>query len=124
MIEDENTSPSEREAAEAPNKEGEVELARLNQQIQETEEALPLRERIKKVFTKLGYALQALVIVAGLVVGSFALKAMNVLKSATKTVGNSLKKIGKKVGFHSAWPHRHDRQLHLQNGWTGCLLSR
>ena len=49
VIEDENTSPSEREAAEAPNKEGKEELARLNQQIQERE-ALPLRERVKNVF--------------------------------------------------------------------------
>ena len=47
VIEDENTSPSERESAEAHNEEGEEELARLNQQIQEREKALPLRERIK-----------------------------------------------------------------------------
>ena len=46
VIEDENTSPSEREAAEARNTEREEELARLDQQIQEREEALPLRERV------------------------------------------------------------------------------
>ena len=41
VIEDENTSPSEREAAEARNEEEEEEMARLNQQIQEREKALP-----------------------------------------------------------------------------------
>ena len=48
VIEDENTSPSEREAAEAHVAEREEELARLQPQIQEREEALPLRERASK----------------------------------------------------------------------------
>ena len=90
VIEDENTSPSERE-------EREEDLARLNPQIQEREEALPLRERVKNVFKKLGYTLQAVIIAAGLVIGAVSLKAMNALKSATKTVGNGLKEIGKNV---------------------------
>ena len=45
-MEDENTSPSEREAAEARVAEREEELARLQLQIQEREKALPLRERV------------------------------------------------------------------------------
>ena len=53
VIEDENTSPSEREAAEARNTEREEELARLDPQIQEREKALPWRQRLKNVFKKL-----------------------------------------------------------------------
>ena len=47
VIQDENTSPSETEAAEARVEQGEEELARLYSQIQQREEALPWRERIK-----------------------------------------------------------------------------
>ena len=97
MIEDENTSSSEREAAEACNEEGEEELARLNQQIQEREEALPLRERVKNIFKKYGWTLQAVVLAAGLVIGAVTLSAINALKAGTKAVGNGLKAIGKKV---------------------------
>jgi len=50
IIEDENTSPSEREAAEERMEERQEELARLNAQIEERERALPLRERIKEIF--------------------------------------------------------------------------
>ena len=99
VIEDENTSPGEREAAEARNEEREEELARLDPQIQEREEALPLRERVKNVFKKLGYTLQAVIIAAGLVIGTASLKAMNALKAGTKAVGNTLKAIGTIVSF-------------------------
>jgi len=46
IINDENTSPSEREAAEERVAERQEELARLNTQIEERERAMPFRERI------------------------------------------------------------------------------
>ena len=57
VIEDENTSPSEREAAEARVAENTDELARLEPLIQEREEALPLHERVKNIFKKYGWTL-------------------------------------------------------------------
>ena len=48
VIADENASPSDREAAEARVEEREEELARFDPQIEEREEALPLRKRVKK----------------------------------------------------------------------------
>ena len=50
IINDENTSPSERAAAEERVAEREEELARLNTQIDEREKDMPLRERIKEIF--------------------------------------------------------------------------
>ena len=99
MIEDENTSPSEREAAEACVAEREEELARLKPQIQQREETLPLRERIKNVFKKYGRTLQAVVLAAGIAIGDASLAIVNALKAGTKAVGNGLKMVGKKLGF-------------------------
>ena len=61
-------------------------------------EGLSLRERVKEIFKKYGWTLQAVVLAAGLVIGAVALAAMNSMKSGLKTVGNGLKAIGKKVG--------------------------
>ena len=124
MIEDENTSPSEREAAEARIEEREEELTRLNPQIQEREEALPLRERVKNVFKKLGYTLQAVIIAAGLVIGVVSLKLVNGLKSSKKAVGNWLKAIGKKVASILLGLIGTIVSFLFKKGWTGCLLFR
>ena len=74
------------------------ELAGLELQIQERE-ALPLRERIKNIFTKYGWTVQAVVLATGLVIVAVSLAALNALKAGTKAVGNGLKVIGKKVAF-------------------------
>ena len=74
------------------------ELARLELQIQEREEALPLRERVKNIFKKYGWTLQAVVLAVGLVLGALALAGLNGLKAGTKAVGQGLKAIGQKLG--------------------------
>ena len=102
----------------------EGELARLDPQVQEREEALPLRERVKNIFKKYGWTVQVVVLAAGLVLGAVALAVMNGLKAGTKAVGNGLKAIGKKLGSLLPGSHRLDRQLYLQIGWTGTLLPR
>ena len=112
VIEDENTSPSEKEAAEARVAEREEELARLQPQIQEREEALPLRERIKNIFKKYGWTLQAVVLAAGLVLGEVNLSAINALKAGTKAVGNGLKVVGKKLRYVQKCRHRGATLLH------------
>ncbi|KAL9983291.1 hypothetical protein ACROYT_G005438 [Oculina patagonica] len=53
IIEDENASPSEKQAAEDRVAERTEELARLQTQIAERERAPPLRERIKEIFKKM-----------------------------------------------------------------------
>jgi len=96
VINDENATPSEREAAEARVAEREEELARLRTQVQEREEPRPLWERVKDIFKKYGWTLQAVVLAASLVIGAVVLKIMTALKSGIKAVGNGLKEIGKK----------------------------
>ena len=96
VINDENATPSEREAAEARVAEREEELARLRTQVQEREEARLLWERVKDTFKKYGWTLQAVVLAASLVIGAVVLKIMTALKSGIKAVGNCPKEIGKK----------------------------
>ena len=94
---DKNSSPREKQVAAVRFAENTDELAGLNQQIQEREEALPLRERVKNIFKKYGWTVQAVVLAAGLVIGAVTLAALNALKAGTKAVRNGLKAIGKKV---------------------------
>ena len=53
IMNDENSSPQERMAAGVRFSENTNELARLEPQIQEREEALPLREQVKNIFKKI-----------------------------------------------------------------------
>ena len=111
IVNDKKSSKELKQAAAARFSENTDELAGLEGQIQEREGALPLRERIRNIFNKLreklrentstlkklGYTLQAVVLVAGIVIGAVALKLTNALSAGTKAVANALKEIGKKV---------------------------
>ena len=98
IIEDENTSPSERAAAEARVAENEAELARVNTEIEVRERQRPLLERVKDIFKKYGWTLQAVVLAVGIVLSALALAGLNGLKAGTKAVGRGLKTIGQKLG--------------------------
>ena len=52
VIDDENATSSDKQAAEARMEERREELERLEPQIQQREEALPLRERVRNIFKK------------------------------------------------------------------------
>ena len=94
-MEDENTSPSERAAAEARVEEREEELARLRTQIKERD--LPLRERIKEIFKKYGFTVTAALLAVGTTIGVVVVSSLTKgLKSVAKEVGNSLQELGKK----------------------------
>ena len=98
VIEDENTSPSERAAAEARIAENEAELERVNTEIEVRERQRPLLERVKDIFKKYGWTLQAVALAVGIVLSALALAATNGLKAGTKAIGNGLKAIGQKLG--------------------------
>ena len=98
VIEDENTSSSERAAAEARIAENEAELERVNTEIEVRERQRPLLERVKDVFKKYGWTLQAVALAVGIVLSALALAATNGLKAGTKAIGNGLKAIGQKLG--------------------------
>ena len=98
IIEDENTSSSERAAAEARVAENEAELERVNTDIEVRERQRPLLERVKDIFKKYGWTLQAVALAVGIVLSALALAATNGLKAGTKAIGNGLKAIGQKLG--------------------------
>ena len=73
------------------------EVARLQTQIEERERALPLRERIKEILKKHGVTLIAILLAAGVTIGSGIGAITNALKATGKALGNGLKEIGKKT---------------------------
>ena len=98
VLEDENASSSEREAAQKQVNTDERALERVNEDIEREEQKLPLRERVKNIFKKYGWTLQAVALAVGIVLSALALAATNGLKAGTKAIGNGLKAIGQKLG--------------------------
>ena len=98
LIENENTSPSEREAARERLAVRNEELETLNEEIEARERQRPLLERVKDIFKKYGWTLQAVALAVGIVLSALALAATNGLKAGTKAIGNGLEAIGKKLG--------------------------
>ena len=97
IIEDENTSQHDREAAEERVEARNEELARLQTQIAEREAAMPLRERIKEMFKKYGLTVTAIVLAAGVTIGAVIGAITNALKKLGTDLGNGLKTIGAKA---------------------------
>ena len=98
VLEDENACPSEREAARKQVEQDERALERVNENIEREDQKLPLRERVKNIFKKYGWTLQAVALAVGIVLSALALAATNGLKAGTKAIGNGLEAIGKKLG--------------------------
>ncbi|KAL9976402.1 hypothetical protein ACROYT_G013700 [Oculina patagonica] len=96
IIEDENASPTDKQAAEERVAERTEELGRLQTQIAERERALPLRERIKEIFKKHGVTLTAILLAAGVTIGSVIGAITNSLKATGKALGKGLSDIGSK----------------------------
>ena len=98
LIEDENTSPSERETARERLAVRNEELEMVNEEIEARERQRPLLERVKNIFKKYGWTLQAVALAVGIVLSALALAATNGLKAGTQAIGNGLKTIGQKLG--------------------------
>ena len=98
LIENENTSPSEREAARERLAVRNEELETVNEEIEARERQRPLLERVKDIFKKYGWTLQAVALAVGIVLSALALAATNGLKAGTKAIGNGLKTMGQKLG--------------------------
>ena len=89
-----------------------MEIARLQTQIEERERerTLPLRERIKEIFKKYGVTLTAILLAAGVTIGSVIGAITKALKATCKALGNGLKEMGKKTAS-------------LQPGLLGSIVS-
>ena len=110
VIDNEDASPSDKQAAEGRVAERQEELARLRTQIDERERALPLRERVKEIFKKYGVTVTAIVLAAGVTIGAVIGAITNALKATGKALGKGLKDIGSKLA--SALP-----------GFIGLIVS-
>jgi len=91
IIQDENASPSEKEAAEGR-------VAERNEEIAERERGRPLLEMVKEIFKKYGVTLTAILIAAGTTIGAVIGVLTRGLKATGKTLGNGLKDIAAKLG--------------------------
>ena len=95
LIVDENTSPSERAAAEARISENEAELDRINTEIEVRERERPLLERVKDIFKKYGWTLQAIFVAVGVILSVIALT----VKKGTKVISQKLNNVKHEPGF-------------------------
>ena len=98
VLEDENASPSDIEAARKQVEQDERALERVNEDVEREEQELPLRERVKNIFKKYGWTLQAVALAVGIVLSALALAATSGLKAGTKAIGKGLEVVGKKLG--------------------------
>ena len=94
IIQDENTTPSERGAAETRVAERTEEIDRLQTQIGERERGMPLRERIREIFKKYGVTLASVLLAAGVTIGAVVGTITNALKKLGTSLANGLKAVG------------------------------
>ena len=97
VINEENTSPSENTAAEERVAQRKEEIGQLTTQIEGMEREKPLREKIKNIFKKHGVTLTAILLAAGVTIGSVIGVIKSALTKTGKSLGNGLKEIGKKT---------------------------
>ena len=97
IIQDENTTPSEREAAEARTAERNEERDRLQTQVGERESEISLRERVREIFKQHGLTITAIMLAAGVTIGAVVGAITNALKSMGNQLANGLKSVGAKA---------------------------
>ena len=98
IINDQNAVSFDKEAAEERVAARNEELARLQTQIVEREEAMPLRERVKEIFKKNGVTVTAILLASGVVIGAVMSTLTKGLKATGKAMANGLKEIAAKLG--------------------------
>ena len=97
ILNDENVFPQDKQAAEERIAQRNEELAGLQTLIQEREEAMPLREKIKEIFKKNGVTVTAIFRAAGGTIGAVIGTVTNALKKLGTDLGNGRKTLGAKA---------------------------
>jgi len=98
IIQDDDASPSDKQAAEERVAERNDELARLQPQVEARERMRPLGEKIKELFKEKGVMLGTILVAAGITIGAVIGTITNALKATGKALGKGLKDIGSKLG--------------------------
>ena len=99
LIDDENTSSPERMSANVRLLENEAELDRINTEIEVRERQKPLLERVKDIFKKYGWTLQAIFVAVGVILSVTALTVKKGFKYGTKVVEQKLKNTNHNPGL-------------------------
>ena len=73
-------------------------ITELEREVEEIEQRMTLRDRIKAIFKKYGFTILAVASAVGVAIGVIVANLKNGLTSLGKGVGNGLKTIGKKLG--------------------------
>ena len=97
IINDENAFPQDKGAAQERIAQRNEELADLQTLIQEREEAMPLREKIKAIFKKYGVTVASIFLAVGVTIASVIGTVTNALKKLGTELGNALKAFGAKA---------------------------
>ena len=97
IINDENAFPQDKGAAQERIAQRNEELADLQTLIQEREETMPLREKIKAIFKKYGVTVASIFLAAGVTIAAVIGTITNALKKLRTELGNALKTIGAKA---------------------------
>ena len=93
----ENEQPSVRERAREKIAEKLEQIDALENEREELEERLSLREKVKNIFKKYGFTVAAVFLTVGTVIGVIVNSLTKGLKSVATGVGNGLKELGKKI---------------------------
>ena len=95
VIEDENASSPERMSANVRLLENKAALDRINTEIEVRERERPLLERVKDIFKKYGWTLQAIFVAVGVILSVIALT----VKKGTKVISQKLNNVKHEPGF-------------------------
>ena len=114
IIQDEEDSPSNKQAAQGRVAERNEELARLQTQIAERERTRPLLKRIKEIIKKYGVTLTAIFLAAGVTIEAVIGAITKALKATGQALGNGLKEIGKINRFSAARAPRINCEFSIQ----------
>ena len=93
----ENEQPSERERAREKIAEKLEQISALEDERDELEERVSLREKVKNIFKKYGFTVAAVFLAVGTVIGVIVNSLTKGLKTVATGVGNGLKELGKKI---------------------------
>ena len=129
VADDENEQPEVRDRARKRITENTRLRDKAEQEREQIEERLPLRERLKNLFKKHGFNIATVVTAVGITIGVLtkiladgASAAANGIKTVGKKVGAGLKELDKRIGAilsRPAWW----AQSPASRGWSGDLIS-
>ena len=97
IIDDPSSAESVKKTREYGKNSRNEDLARIQAQIAEREDGMPLRERVREIFKKYGVTVTAIFLAAGVTIGAVVGAITNALKSMGNQLANGLKDVGAKA---------------------------